>query len=389
MFAPELEEIGITQVDLEKCLEVFEKIKSNKPKLWHQLSSKPKKRPKLDKRPQRCYTCKKVCDNTLCKLCATINADKKMQSYPLDGKTALVTGIRLKIGFQIALKLLRAGCVVVGSTRFPTDCTDRFELQEDSSTWIHNLHVVRADFEKCTDVEQLCVYVETQFEKLDFLINNAAQTIWRPPAFYRHLLEKEEAASLTTENDDTKLAEVQTFFPLAKYDQHGQQVDLRKENSWTMTLETTPVSELLQAQIVNCTVPFMLIQRLTPMLARAKSPTNQAHGFIINVSAAEGQFYAHSKSNRHPHTNIAKAGLNMIVRTCAGSYMRDHCIAMNCVDTGFVTNEFPHEHKNSIHVPPLDEIDGAARVLDPIFTAFITNTIFFGRFFKDYMIADW
>ncbi len=133
----------------------------------------------------------------------------------------------------------------------------------------------------------------------------------------------------------------------------------------------------------------MLIQRLTPLLARMHRCANQPYEFIINVGAVEGQFNAPFKSERHPHTNIAKAGLAMITRTCAKQDLRDYNIAMNSVDTGFVTNEFPLKHELADVVPPLDAIDGAALVLDPIFLAFITNSIFSRTFFKDYYIADW
>ncbi len=170
------------------------------------------------------------------------------------------------------------------------------------------------------------------------------------------------------------------------YDKDNQPLDLRTTNSWVNTLEDVPLDEMLQVQIINCFVPFILIQRLTPLMTCSE---NHKKAFIINVSAMEGVFEQPNKSARHPHTNIAKAGLNMITRTSGKEYLKKHSIAMNSVDTGFITNEFPIGHKHHGGSTPLDEIDGAARVLDPIFDYMSTGCICSGCFFKDYRISKW
>jgi NAD(P)-dependent dehydrogenase (short-subunit alcohol dehydrogenase family) len=112
----------------------------------------------------------------------------------------------------------------------------------------------------------------------------------------------------------------------------------------------------------------------------------------VNVSAMEGQFYRTFKTDKHPHTNMAKAALNMMTRTSAPDFVKDG-IHMNAVDTGWVTDEDPAAHAarkaQEGFSPPLDIIDGAARIIDPIFDGRLTGTHVWGRFLKDYKPAPW
>jgi NAD(P)-dependent dehydrogenase (short-subunit alcohol dehydrogenase family) len=351
--------------------------------------------------PRDCYVCKApfrrlhAFYDSLCPPCAELNWQKRHQTADLTGRVALVTGARIKIGYEAALMLLRAGARVIATTRFPDDARERYAREPDFPGFRDRLTVHGVDLRHLPSVEQLAQELSDSLPSLDFLVNNAAQTVRRPSTFYRGLLQAGSQTALTrfmqlaldTEHgEDARDADK---FPAGLLDLDGQQADLREHNSWRLRAHEVSTVELLEVHLVNAIAPFMLVSQLRPLMQRR--PERDKH--IVNVSAMEAQFSRNKKTDKHPHTNMAKAALNMLTRTSAVDFERDG-IFMNSVDTGWITDEDPLVHvarkqvEHDFH-PPLDAIDGAARVLDPIFTGHSTGEHPWGLFLKDYRPIPW
>ena len=320
--------------------------------------------------------------------------------------------------------------------------------------------------------------VGERFGALDILINNAAQTLYRPGAYHREVRAAEaepltgaaarldvgatpapgsgvvlltSAAGLHAGTQAGPHAGThagphagmlagmpagglpagvaEAFFPAGFADETGEQLDLRRANSWTIRDADVSPDEWLQVHVVNAFAPFLLTSRLRPLMTaggdRAGAGGAGARGaggasmrgaggasmrgagsvsargaggadgepwrHVVQVSAMEGSFSRQGKTVRHPHTNMAKASLNMMVRTVAADYVRDG-VLMNAVDTGWVTDERPHPNKQYERAggfrPPLDVVDGAARICHPIIAAERGEPVS-GRFLKDYRSVPW
>src|SRR5690606_3536129 len=192
--------------------------------------------------------------------------------------------------FQASLMLLRSGATVIATTRFPNDAAHRYAREPDFAEWRHRLHLHGLDLRHAPSVELFARHIASSHERLDILINNAAQTVRRPPGFYSHLLEGElrpieslapelrpllaghracvealagtnrlpgggiDAAALSTSWQSPDLAlgihasaalslvpyalenegDTRKLFPSGRYDADLQQVDLREVNSWRL-----------------------------------------------------------------------------------------------------------------------------------------------------------
>ena len=394
--------------------------------------------------PRHCYICKESYRkihffyDALCPSCAQTNWHKRSPTADLDGRVALVTGARVKIGFHAALLLLRNGAKVFVTTRFPRDAAIRYAAESDFSDWADRLEIIGLDLRHTPSVEAFADFMVRRLDRLDFIINNACQTVRRPVGFYDHLMAGENAsvaelpqaaqkvlASYEDLRGEKRLAAQEDknrghllaaanaaglrdpaalsqlalleedldrsthLFPKGQLDGDLQQVDLREINSWRLPLAQVSTVELLEVQLVNAVAPFIINGRLKQIMLR--TPNQDKH--IVNVSAVEGQFARRLKTEKHPHTNMAKAALNMMTRTSGADYVRDG-IHMNSVDTGWVTDEDPvaiakrKQAEQGFH-PPLDIVDGAARIVDPIFSGIQTNKHVWGAFLKDYCAVDW
>ncbi|MBX7185798.1 MAG: SDR family oxidoreductase [Vicinamibacteria bacterium] len=403
------------------------------------------------KKPRACYVCKTEFTrlhhfyDSMCMECAEFNYQKRFQTASLNGRVGLVTGSRVKIGFQTSLKMLRAGAEVIATTRFPQDSALRYSRESDFAQWKDRLHIHGLDLRHPPSVEIFARYIEHTFPRLDIIVNNACQTVRRPPGFYEDLLPTEsrpaadfgpeiyrllrshenlkaaldggksiagpagvDRAGLMTLNggrsgigvvasaqlsqiryaydDDTRRDDL---FPQGRLDADLQQVDLRAQNTWRLALAEVPTAEMLEVQLVNAVAPFILNARLKGLMMRV--PSFDKH--IVNVSAMEGIFSRGTKTDKHPHTNMAKSALNMMTLTASRDYVNDG-IHMNAVDTGWVTDEDPQVHAERKKAeldfaPPLDIVDGAARVCDPFFSGLLTGDHVYGKFLKDYKPSNW
>ncbi|WP_156756005.1 SDR family NAD(P)-dependent oxidoreductase [Actinokineospora pegani] len=375
-------------------------------------------------RARSCYTCKRryhevdAFYHQLCPACAELNRSRRDARTDLTGRRALLTGGRAKIGMYIALRLLRDGAHTTITTRFPQDAVRRFAAMADADDWLHRLRVVGVDLRDPAQVVDLADTVAAA-GPLDILINNAAQTVRRSPGAYALLAEAESAPapdgprpemiSLGRTSDahpralaGTLTMDAQAATALAltagsasperiaagtAIDAGGLVPDLHAVNSWTQRVHEVDPVELLEVQLCNQTAPFILVSRLRPAMAAARARRK----YVVNVSAMEGQFSRAYKGPGHPHTNMAKAALNMLTRTSAEEMLTDG-ILMTAVDTGWITDERPHPTKvrladEGFHAP-LDLVDGAARVYDPIVRGELGEDIR-GVFMKDYAPSAW
>ena len=423
-------------------------------------------------KPQRCLVCKQVFQEghffyrRLCGNCGELNYAKRNQTADLGGKIALVTGARVKIGYAVALRLLRTGATVIATTRFPHDAARRYARESDFGQFRDRLKIYPLDLRHLATVESFAEHLIYFYPRLDVIINNAAQTVRRPEAFYKHLIAFEslspenlppklqgllatwpalevansaqlpqQIAALGAEAHQTTIdvaenkrdykqdnnkqdsdrenrqnykqyfalpfdaeaserlraAESQdgeAWFPPGMYDSDGQQLDLRPFNSWLMKDDRVSILELLEVHVINAIAPFVLNSRLKPLMQ--KSP--QEPKYIINVSSMEGKFGGASKPWRHPHTNMAKASLNQMTRTCAPEYAK-HGIFMNGVDPGWISFQHPYptvvQMRDRSCEPPFDCADAAARICDPIYQGINEGRYPFGKLFKDYAESPW
>jgi NAD(P)-dependent dehydrogenase (short-subunit alcohol dehydrogenase family) len=385
-------------------------------------------------RSRACYICKQhytrvdAFYHQLCPECAALSHAKRTARTDLTGKRALLTGGRAKIGMYIALRLLRDGAHTTITTRFPRDAVRRFSSMPDSHQWLHRLRVVGIDLRDPAQVVGLADVV-AQDGSLDILINNAAQTVRRSPGAYAPLAEAElaplpegplpelltfghtndphpqalaasvashpilaAAASRADELTEAALSagstSLQRLAAGTAIDAGGLVPDEHHVNSWTQHVDDVEPLEMLEVQLANTVAPFLLISRLRPALAASRARRT----YVVNVSAMEGVFSRRYKGPGHPHTNMAKAALNMLTRTSAAEMFETDGILMTSVDTGWITDERPHPTKvrlaeEGFHAP-LDLVDGAARVYDPIVSG-EAGVDYYGVFLKDYRPTNW
>lgn len=352
--------------------------------------------------PRNCYACNTPYHqihsfyHRLCPECALKNFDYRSKKVDLSGRKVVLTGGRVKVGYATALKFLRNHAELTITTRFPAIAYAQFQKEHDFETWKDRLTVYGLDLR---NLEALGQFIDFYFEKnntLDILVNNAAQTIQYDNNYYTSLLDSErkllQNALPITPNKTNWIVNSQIEDKVIKQvvdlNRFGQPVDERLKTSWNSTLEEIDMRELLEVNLINHISPYILIKELTPLMKKSSFDSK----FIINVTSSEGQFSYSNKTIFHPHTNMTKAALNMLTRTSGKAYAR-HNIFMNCVDVGWIsTGATEHLRKKQFkegYIPPLDSVDGAARILHPIYEKIENNITFIGTLIKNYKEENW
>jgi NAD(P)-dependent dehydrogenase (short-subunit alcohol dehydrogenase family) len=264
----------------------------------------------------------------------------------------------------------------------------RFQEVPGCEAWLDRLSVVGIDLRDPRQVLGLCESLREDGTPLDVLINNAAQTIRRPPEAYAVLAGGETGALPAS----ARLAP--GFRPSRSggradalavvLDEAGLVPDTAPANSWSARIGELDPAEVLETQLVNALAPTLLCDRLLPLLLASPHPRR----YVVNVTAVEGRFAVRNKTSGHPHTNMAKAALNMLTRT-SGPDLARQGVYMCAVDTGWITDENPAPKRARTGFrTPLDVVDGAARVYDPIVRGEAGAPVA-GVFLKDYREAAW
>ena len=437
---------------------LVEDTKDIEQKLLSKKRKKEKEKEKKNKKSEKnyiyinCYICKhKLGINdvhehygNLCKKCGDYNYSFRTMKLDFSGRIAIVTGGRIKIGLEIVKKLLSYGCKVITTSRFPKHTLFTYKEDPDYEIWKNNLIIYPIDFRFIESTVNFVNFIKTKFSHIDILINNAAQTIRRTTDYYKDLLpiekkelnneddkkiikadflslekqlsedfsEKKELTNSLESLIKTNKTEYKEIWPLSVLASQlkimeekeqpklyliggdGQPYDFSKgKNSWNFEIDEIPFQEFLEVQLINCWTPYYLCSKLKPLMIT--SPFEDR--YIVNVTAVEGIFN-HFKKSTHVHTNMAKASLNMLTRTC-GKYFEKDKIYMTCVDTGWVSsmgevnkmidNDTKEKAENEMELVPLDELDGAMRVLHPIIEGIKNKKYYSGILLKDYVKSKW
>lgn len=335
---------------------------------------------KLFNFPQ-CYICRKFYLNndtfdryyTMCLQCGIFNYKQRFYTANLSNIVAFVSGIRQKIGYCIALKLLRAGATVIGTSRFYNITNYNYKKNNDYNEWKDRLIICSCDFTDISQVNDLISFLKKK--NLNIIINNACQTI-RPSNNYikklllleNHLslnfLEYDNAHRLQTSNhcSDNSIiihSQIDSNFLIDNkivLNNFHDIVDdnIKQSSSWNKKIDQIDPREIFEAIIINQTVPTLFVNQLKSTMKGPK--------FIINVTALEGQFNTKKNAN-HLHTNMCKSAMDMMIRTLFEE--QDPELHVYCINPGFVSGVNPqHEHF------PLSPEDAASRILNPIFRYF-------------------
>ena len=339
---------------------------------------------------KKCYCCQEILDSShdfypdMCPECGDINFYNRNKSEDLNGYVALVTGARIKIGYYTALRLLRSGAEVIVTSRFPYSALQEYQKEKDYDLWAGRLYIKHLDMLDFNEINYFLESLYKEFSHLDILINNAALTV-KDEKGYLEQIEIERKLYLTDKDKPIPLShslgKIENLLQSTSIENYYNEND---KNNWVKYSQDISIRDLLEVQIINSVGPYLLTTALKTLLEASKHKNK----FVINVSSIEGKFNIKRKSSAHPHTNMAKAALNMMTKTLAREYRKSD-IVLYSVDPGWVSNQFPEDWNNKIRKMPLDFYDSAARITHPVFEWKETEKPVTGVFLKDYKLSEW
>lgn len=353
---------------------------------------------------KNCYACNSKYSlahsfyNRLCPSCSGINYKNRFKEIDLTNRNVILTGGRVKIGYAAALKFLRANANLTLTTRFPAIALSQLQKEKDYDQWMDNLKIYGLDLRNLKEVKEFINQYSSENDCLDILVNNAAQTIKYTDEYYLPILQSEQKLLKVYENNP--LLSINKTDVISKkmlsdakeikteLNRFGNPVDDRDKNSWNSTLEEISMTEILEVNLINQISPYLLIKELSPLMKKSTFK----YKFIINVTSSEGQFSYDNKTIFHPHTNMTKAALNMLTRTSAKEY-QNYNILMSAVDVGWVSTGAKEvlrkKQFDAGYIPPLDSVDGAARIMHPIIEAIENENLIIGKLIKNYKEEIW
>ncbi|MBB4807940.1 NAD(P)-dependent dehydrogenase (short-subunit alcohol dehydrogenase family) [Chryseobacterium defluvii] len=356
--------------------------------------------------PKNCYCCNRSYQyahsfyTRLCPKCAEENYEKRFESADLKGRNVILTGGRVKVGFATALKILRNGANLVLTTRFPALALELLQQEQDYEEWKNQLWIYGLDLRNLKAIQEFTDFYKANFDTLNILINNAAQTIKYPDEYYLPIIKREKEKLVEFKNVQNLIpnrTEISGEIRNLEYAQNeqtpvsltrfGQPVDHRDKTSWNSTLEEISMYELVEVNLINQLAPYFLIKELKPLMKNSVFKEK----FVINVTSSEGIFSYENKTMFHPHTNMTKAALNMMTLTSAREFEKEQ-IYMSAVDVGWISTGAKESLRKKQfeqgYIPPLDSVDGAARILHPVIEG-IKGNYYSGVLLKNYKIHTW